>query len=570
MFFIDQILFFGAVLLLFGILSQKFSARFGIPALVLFILVGMIAGEEGLGGIAFDSYEIAHGAGTLALAVILFDGGLRTPASTLSRAWKPALTLATVGVLLTSVTIGLFAAWILGLPIIYGLLLGSIVGSTDAAAVFSVLKSAGFKLEERLESTLEVESGSNDPMAIFLTLGMIEIVLGERSPGIGMIQLLLLQLGVGSLAGILLGKTAALIINRINLNAAGLYPVLVLTLGLAIYGVTTFVGGSGFLAIYIAGIVIGNSRLVFKRGTFLFHDGIAYVAQIAMFVVLGLLSFPSELLLVTWHGLAIAGGLVFVARPIAVVLSLLPFRFSWRELVLVSWGGLKGAVPIILATYPLLFGVANGVLMFNVVFFVVLVSALLQGWTLPVAARWLKLDKPTEKSPPVSLDITSLRHVDADIVSYEISEETPAAHLRISELGLPEDAVVALVSRGRDLIPARGPTVLLPGDHVFLVVKQDVRLDIDRVFSAVEEAKPSMPLRAGIYVPRTLSLRELDVLYGIVLQDGGDTETIGTYMARKLGRPLTEGAFLEAHDLRFFVPRRPDGRVDRIGIEVVD
>jgi potassium/hydrogen antiporter len=566
MFFVDQFIFFASVLILVGILSHKFSARFGIPVLVLFLLVGMLAGEEGIGGISFEDYELAHGFGTFALAVILFDGGLRTPFRILQASWKPALSLATLGVLITSITTGLYVSWLFDLSPLYGILLGSIVGSTDAAAVFSILRSAGFNLDERLEATLEVESGSNDPMAIFLTIGMIEVLTGERTVGLGLITLFVMQIGQGGLIGYGVGRLAAWLIARINLNAAGLYPVLVITLGLATYGIAAVIGGSGFLAVYIAGIVIGNSRLIFQRGTFLFHDGLAYVCQIAMFVLLGLLSYPSALLSVAWQGLAVASFLMFIARPTAVFVSLIPFGFSIRELAFVSWVGLKGAVPIILATYPLLFGVPESQLLFNVVFFVVLVSALLQGWTLPTVAGWLRLRQPRQNEPAVSLDITSLQHLNADIVSYEIRERSAAAHLRISELGLPEDAVIALVARGSEIIPARGPTVLLPADHVFVLVRNEIRDVIDGVFAESRDEVPSVPLRAGIYVPQSLQLRELDVLYGIMV-DGDHGESIGAFMERQTGRALTEGDYIEIGDLRFFVPSQPGGTIDRIGIE---
>jgi potassium/hydrogen antiporter len=565
MFFVDQVLLFGSLLLLVGILSHKFSARFGVPVLVLFLLVGMIAGEDGLGGISFDNFELAHAVGTLALAMILFDGGLRTPMSVLRSSWKPALVLSTSGVLITSVITGAAASIILGLPIVYGILLGSIVGSTDAAAVFSILRSSGFGLDDRLEATLEVESGSNDPMAIFLTVGMIEVLQGDRSFGLDLVTLFVVQLGVGGAIGIGMGLLSARLVNRINLNAAGLYPVLVMVLGLLTFGLAAGLGGSGFLAIYVAGIAIGNSRMVFQRGTFLFHDGIAYVAQITMFVLLGLLSTPTALLAVTWQGLAIAFVLIVLARPLAVFANLIWFRFSIRELLFISWVGLKGAVPIILATYPLLFGVPDAQLLFNVVFFVVLVSALLQGWSLPSVAGWLGLRRPEGRVPQVSLDITSLRDVNADIVSYDLTDRSRAAHLRLAELGLPEDAVIALISRGDDLIPPRGPSVLLPGDHVFVVVKHDVRDAVDRMFADSEEAVP-VPLRSGIYVPRSIALSELEMFYGIET-DGSPDESLDAFMERHLGRPLSEGSFVEFGAVRFFVPLGPAGHLDRIGIE---
>lgn len=568
MFFVDQLIFYGSLLILLGILSRKFSARFGVPALVLFMLVGMLAGSEGIGKIAFENYEIAHGIGTIALVVILFDGGLRTPVQSLHVGWKPALVLATAGVLLTAVLTGLAAAWMLGLTPLQGLLLGSIVASTDAAAVFSTLRTQGVRLNDRLTATVEIESGSNDPMAIFLTVGLIEVLLGERSPGLGLLSLFVMQIGVGLLVGYLLGRGAAFLVNRINLDAAGLYPVLVLTLGFATYGLAASIGGSGYLAVYVAGIVLGNSAIVFQRGTFLFHDGLAWVSQIVMFVVLGLLSFPSALIDVAWEGLAVAAVLMFVARPAAVFLSLGGFGFTLRELLLTSWVGLKGAVPIILATFPLLFGLPNGLVYFNVVFFVVIVSVLTQGWSLPAAARRLGLQLPGEADPPVTLDITSLRHVDADIVDYVVSETSAAAHLRITELDLPQDVVIAMVTRGDEIIPARGATVLLPGDHVFVILRPGARAAVDAVFRMLPEEQDEVPLRTGVLLPGNLTLRELDLLYGIEL-DGDPNESLADLMRRHLQRPLEEGSFLETGGLRFYVHSVDGEEGPVIGVEDV-
>ena len=482
MFLVDHLILLVGALLLIGIVSSKLSARLGLPVLVLFLGVGMLAGEDGPGRIQFDNIPLAHAIGTLALAVILFDGGLQTKRRALASAWKPSVLLATVGVLTTAAITGVASAYLLGVPLLTGLLLGSIVASTDAAAVFAVLRSQGLRLRERVAATLEVESGSNDPMAIFLTIALVEVLNGQSSLGIDVLQLFVLQMGVGAVAGLAVGWLAVATINRMNLATAGLYPVLTSSFALLAFGTAAVFGGSGFLAIYLAGIVIGNSRTVFQRGTFLFLDGLAWIGQISMFVLLGLLSTPSQVLDVAGQGLLVATVLTFVARPLSVVPILLPFGFSVRETLLIAWVGLKGAVPIILAMYPLLFGLAEGAVLFNVVFFVVLVSATLQGWTLPPIARRLGLQEPPRPEPPATLEITALRDVSADIVEYVVAEGSRAAGGKVRDLGLPDDAVLAMISRGPMLIPPRGSTEIAVGDHVFVVLRADARAAVDAVF----------------------------------------------------------------------------------------
>lgn len=486
MFPTDGLILVGGVLVLFAVASSKFSARFGVPVLVVFLALGMLAGSEGIGGIEFEDYALAHAIGTVALALILFDGGLRTSLRSLRIAWKPAVALATVGVVITSALTGVGASLLLGIPLLEGVLLGSIVGSTDAAAVFAVLRSRGARLSPRLGAVLEVESGSNDPMAVFLTLALLGVLLGELAPGLPLASLFLLQMTVGGVVGVLVGWLGAALNNRINLDAAGLYPVLMAAVGLLSFGLAAALGGSGFLAVYVTGVVLGNSRMVFQRGILLFTDGTAWLGQIVMFTVLGLLVFPSRLLDVAPAGLLVAAILIVVARPVATAAVLPWFGFRIREMVLVAWAGLRGAVPIILAIYPLLFGLPDGQLLFDVVFFVVLVSALTQGWSLPTLARWLKLDQPTEAMPPVTLEITSLRHVNGDIVEYLVVEGSRAAARLIRDLSLPDGAVIAMVSRGEDVIPPRGSTMLLPGDHAFLVLHPEVRSVVDQLFGPDE------------------------------------------------------------------------------------
>lgn len=483
MFIIDQIILLAAILIVFGILSSKISARLGLPMLVLFLLVGMAAGEAGIGGIKFDNAQMAHALGSLALAIILFDGGLQTPMNSIKQVWKPASVLATLGVAVTSIITGLAAAYILDVPLYYGLLIGAIVGSTDAAAVFSLLRNAGIHIKPRLKSTLEIESATNDPMAIFLTVGLLEIMVNDMEPGTGLLLLFIKQMGLGSLIGLAIGWAAIKIINKIELSTSGLYPVMVLAFGLLGFGIAANLGGSGFLAIFIVGVVIGNKNFVFKRTTFLFHDGLAWMSQITMFVVLGLLINPLTLLDIWWQGLLIAIALTFVARPLAVVPVLKLFGFNYREITLVSWVGLRGSVPIILAIYPLMYGLPNAPLIFSVVFFVVLISATVQGSTLPWVAQKLNLTEPPPPTPAVSLEITALNDVDAEIVEYTLAKQSRAAGRRLSQAALPEGTVVAMITRGTEVIPPRGSTQLIEGDHLFIVTKPETRLFIEQVFS---------------------------------------------------------------------------------------
>lgn len=482
-FAIDNIILLAGVLLTLGILSNKISARAGFPALLVFLGLGILAGTEGPGGIDFDSYQLAHGIGTISLVIILFDGGMRTSFQGVRMVWKPALLLATVGVVITTAITGAVASYALDIPLLQGMLIGAIIGSTDAGAVFSILRAANLSLDPRLSATLEVESGSNDPMAIFLTVGLIEILLGNLEFGPAILVLLLMQMGIGAAMGVAGGWVSVKLTNRINLPAIGLYPVLVAALGLSIYGATVALNGSGFVAVYFAGIYVGNSDVIFKHGTLRFHDGLAWMGQIAMFVVLGMLCTPSELPALAPPALMIAGALIFVARPVAIFGLVIPFGYSLRELIFLAWVGLKGSVPIILATYPLLLGLVNSDLVFHVVFFVVVISALVQGWSLNAVATFLGLQREPEPEPAISLEITSLQHVDADIVQYTVDEHTHAAHKVLSELAFPEKAVVAMVTRGDTLIPARGNTRLKPGDHVFVVLRPKLRAEVDRFFS---------------------------------------------------------------------------------------
>ncbi|MGP9567024.1 MULTISPECIES: potassium/proton antiporter [unclassified Halomonas] len=568
MFQVDHLILLAAILILVGIVSSKLSARLGLPVLVLFLVIGMLAGESGVGGIAFDNPAGAHALGTLALAMILFDGGLQTPTSSIKKVWKPASLLATFGVLITAVITGLAAAYILDLPLLEGLLLGAIVGSTDAAAVFSLLRNAGIHINKKLKYTLEIESASNDPMAIFLTVGLLEILVNGMQPGVGLLELFVLQMGVGALVGLGVGWASVKIINRIHLVASGLYPVMVAACGFLSFGISANVGGSGFLAIFLTGVVIGNHRIVFQRSTFLFHDGLAWLSQIMMFVVLGLLINPLSLLDVWLEGLIIAAVLILVARPIAVIPIMRLFGFNARETTLVAWVGLRGSVPIILAIFPLMFGLEGAELIFNVVFFVVLISATIQGTTLPLVARRLRL---TEKPPALSaasIEITAIEEVDADIVEYTLSEHPRAAGRRLSQMALPDTTVVAMITRGKDVIPPRGSTTLMAGDHLFVVLRPETRPFIDCVLSdAVDDISSELPDQE-LKLKGSTKIDDLHHSYGLLIQEEDQHMTLDSLLRNTLAGQPNAGDSIQIEGLTLAVLETLGGRITTVGLTV--
>lgn len=567
MFTIDWIILLTGVIVLLGIASSKISNRLGLPVLVLFLALGMLAGSEGIGGIDFENYEIAHAIGTLALAMILFDGGLGTPLAAIRDVWKPALAMAVPGVFLTAIVTGLAASWILGIPLAEGMLLGSIVGSTDAAAVFSVLRAGGVTIAKRLQSLLEVESASNDPMAIFMTIACIEIVTSEEPMGIGLLSLFASQMMVGAVVGLAMGYATVRVVNWIKLDAAGLYPALVTGFGLFTFGLTVLLGGSGFLAVYLAGVVIGNNRIVFQRGIRVFHDAGAWLSQIVMFVVLGLLSFPSRLLGVAPWGLLIGAVLIFVARPLATYSLLLPFRtFNRRELVFIAWVGLKGAVPVTLATFPLLYNTPHAEVTFDVVFFVVVLSAVVQGGSLPTVARWLDLEAPSSDVPPITLELSSLQNVDADIVDYAVMVGSRAAGRCVKDLALPEGVIIALVSRDDNIIPPQGSTRLEEGDHVIVITKPSNRALVDHIFGASIIAPSSVLGEVEFPLRGTTTVELVKDMYGLDL--GADPHaTLDQALRAQFGQEIAEGAELPCGIMSLKVRKlSEDGRVEQVGI----
>jgi len=564
MFLIDQVILLAAVLILFGVLSSKLSARLGLPMLVLFLLVGMLAGEDGVGGIDFNNPKAAHALGTLALALILFDGGLQTPLSSIKKVWKPGAFLATFGVLITAIVTGAAASLILGLSLFEGFLLGAIVGSTDAAAVFSLLRNAGIHLNTRLKATLEIESASNDPMAIFLTIGLLEIIVNKLEPGVELLQLFALQMGGGAIVGLVVGHVTIKLINSINLQANGLYPVLVTAAGLLSFGLAANFGGSGFLSIFICGVMIGNKRFVFQRSTFLFHDGLAWLSQITMFIMLGLLITPSSLIDVWWQGLLIALILVFVARPIAVIPFMRFFGFNSRETLLISWVGLRGSVPIILAIFPLMFGLESASLIFNVVFFVVLISAIVQGSSLAWIARRLNLILPAPKSPAATLEITTIGEVDAEIVEYTLSENSRAVGRALSHMALPEGVIVAMIVRAEQVLSPRGSTVLSANDHVFIVLKNDSQAMVEQVFSDKGFCSKTPP--QVLRLKGATELADINWCYDLNLSSSHASVTLEELATKKLGDSLQPKAEFSTDFISYRVEEMIGQRVLTVSI----
>jgi cell volume regulation protein A len=470
-----------------SVLFSRASQRIGVPIALLFLAIGMLAGSEGIGGIAFEDYRFAFRLGSLALALILFDGGLNTPLAALRRTWAPAGLLATAGVVLTALAIaGPAHFWGLAWP--QALLLGAVVSSTDAASVFAVLRGSGLQLKRRVGTTLELESGLNDPVAVILT---VSLTAGLLQPGpIGPWRIageIVRELLVGAALGAAIGLGGRELLRRNPLPSGGLYPALTLALALLAWGVTTLVHGSGFLAVYLAGMILGNAPLPYHAGLLRVHDALAWLAQIGMFLVLGLLVFPSRLIEVAGPGLGLALILAIVVRPAIVALCLVPFRYPWRETVYIGWVGLRGAVPIVLATYPVLVGAPGADRIFHLVFFIVVVNTLVPGGTVAWVTRRLGLQATEPPAPQAVLAIESRLPLEGELMSFYIDEALVVAGIPLEELDFPDGSSVMLIVRGNRLVPPKGSTVFEPGDHVYLVTQPEDKPLMQLMFGRPEE-----------------------------------------------------------------------------------
>lgn len=500
---IENILLIGSILLLISIIAGKTSYKFGVPTLVLFLAIGMLAGSEGPGGIHFDDPKLAQFIGIVSLNFILFSGGLDTSWSSIKPILWQGIALSTIGVFITAISVGVFVYYVTDFTIYESLLLGSIVSSTDAAAVFSILRSKSLALKSNLRPTLELESGSNDPMAYVLTIAFLGLVVNqEQDQNVwSIVPLFLQQMIIGAGAGLLFGKLSKYIINQIKLDFEGLYPVLVIALMFITFSATDFVGGNGFLAIYLCAVYLGNQDIIHKRTILKMFDGLAWLMQIVLFLTLGLLVFPSHIVPVIGIGLLISAFMILVARPISVFLSLIPFKLKNRKKLYVSWVGLRGAVPIVFATYPLLAGIEKADMIFNIVFFITLTSILIQGTTLTVIANWLHVSLPEKVKLKGPLEIFFDENPKSHIGEINIVESDYGVGKKIVNLGFPKNALVTMIKRNEKYITPSGSTILESGDK--LIVLSDKKESIDIITESLKRNEIPLKKRFIIFVETT-------------------------------------------------------------------
>ncbi|MDR5865839.1 potassium/proton antiporter [Halomonas koreensis] len=564
---INTLFLLGGFLIALSVLASRLSTLVGVPLLLIFLGLGMLAGEEGVLGIEFDDYPLAFLIGHLALAMILLDGGLRTRLKTFRVGFRPALSLATLGVFVTSAVVGGIAMWVFGLGPVEGLLVGAIVGSTDAAAVFSMLGGRGINLNERVGATLEIESGTNDPMAIFLTLMLVEVLVGDIGGWLSTGLFFVRQFGLGIAIGLGAGWLIARLLAWLDL-APGLYSLLALALGLCVFGLTSVLGGSGFLAIYLTGLMIGNRPGRHLNFILPVHDGLAWLSQIGLFLVLGLLVTPSEMMAYALPAAEVALALIFVARPLAVVVSLWPFfRFRWREVAFIAWVGLRGAVPIVLAIFPVIGGVENASLYFNVAFAVVLLSLLIQGGTLPWLSRRLRVEIPPSVTPNRRGPLGIQADNDYEMFVYRV-ESADLEDVPIRLLRFPSGAMIAALFRDGVMLHPQGATRLCRDDVVCVIGRGDDLAALNRLFNGDATLRRQSAFFGAFNFDGEARLGDIAEAYGLTLSPGEQDMTLADFISLRVGGHPVVGDDVDWHGIHWVVNEMDGNRITRVGLRL--
>jgi len=554
-----------------SIVATLISARLGAPLLLIFLVIGMLAGEDGLLGIKFSNPDVALLIGSIALVIILFDGGMRTHPDRVRVVLAPSAVLATLGVVLTCGILGVAASYLFNLTLLEGLLLGAILSSTDAAAVFSIFQSAGLNIKERVASTLEIESGSNDPMAVMLTFTLVGVLAGQSELNWSLSTVFFQQAVVGAAVGYGAGRLFVLLCRKLPLSAA-FFPLLAVSYALLIYGLTNQFGGSGFLAVYLMGFLIGNARLPQIQQILRMHDGLAWLSQIIMFLMLGLLVTPSKLMEYAVPALILALVMIFIARPIAVFLSLVPFHFPKKDQVFISWVGLRGAVPIILALFPWLAGVPNKDLYFNVAFFVVIVSLLIQGWSIAPVARWLKLEVPPEPGPDHSMPLDSVASNDLlQVLSFKVGKGSPIVDSDWQQLNMsPNVSYLGVLRKGEWIKAEQSPSFQLNDMLLVLSKAKDVKAVSDKVSTSAEQTSlDKLDFFGDFVLNGEITLHELDGFYSIQFAaDQDQSQSLSEYITEKFHRRVVVGDQVQLDQLVLTVRQIDDhDQILQVGIK---
>lgn len=564
----NTLLLFGSVLVLLGILSSLVAQRFGAPLLLVFLVIGMLAGEDGPGGIAFSDYQLTYIIGSLALAVILFDGGLRTKLGQLRGAVRPALLLATVGVVITAALTGIVASRVLEIPLLHGLLLGTVIASTDAAAVFFLIHAGGLQIRQRIGATIEMESATNDPIAVFLTLMLVQIIslqqTGLAVEPLGLLGTLVSHAVIGAVLGVLGGYAASLALNRIVLPG-GLHPLLVIAAAVLIYALTSVLSGSGFLAVYLAGLVLGNRPLRASASIVTVNDAATWLSQIVMFLVLGLLITPTRLVTYVLPAAIVAVFLLFVARPVAVWICLMGSKFSAQEKTFASWVGLRGAVSIFLAAIPTLSGVEHADVYFNVAFVIVLISLLLQGWTLTWTARKLGLALPRTIASVHRSELDLPGQLALEMVGYPVSAQSAVMNGAV----VPKWARTAFVIRNQNILMAKDAGPLQADDYAYFLAPPDRVGRLDQLFTAhAELLSANEPFFGEFAFTGEVTLKDVAAFYGLSIEPEIAHLTIADFFALRFEGNPDIGDHLHLGTAEIVAREIEDDRVVRAGLQL--